>query len=203
VDNFSARNTVANPWLYRAVISAYGQSVNLFANRRAIMSESEGIARKVINVKGVEAAIWDEATTAADNRKESYGVYLSRALRTQLAVDRGAVKLPDEPVKPPMTTDQLTARITAQAALFTAMAAAKQAKVRVPRLSDLGLARMGTARALAAEQPALIEAAEVSGGKTSAKSGKESAGLGTIRNEKPSGGIDRYDVAHILQGTEQ
>jgi hypothetical protein len=120
-------------------------------------------SKTVVNVKGVRQQAWDAARRSAIQANDTMGEWLSEAIDCRIARDSGSVKVDN----PPMTHDQITARMTALAALQQSAAVAKQTRVRNPALkaamTSLESAIMQTA------QPR----ARLISGKFGADSGKE------------------------------
>jgi hypothetical protein len=154
-------------------------------------TEPEASRTKTVNVKGVDADLWDGLKDVKEARQEGLGAYLSGSIRIRQAVDRGALKV-EGSTGSDLTEDQVTERMFAVAALIQALAAAKQAGIRPGNYKDVAWARRGIKNALHAGLPPL----PAIGGPSS------KAGMGLIPTAQP-GGIDRYDVAEILQGTDQ
>jgi hypothetical protein len=86
-----------------------------------------GPATTVINVKGVRLESWEKARRGWGQAGGSMGAWLSDAIDLRAAYEEGRVKPPGNP---PMTAEQITARIHAVAALQQSAAAMKQAQLR-------------------------------------------------------------------------
>lgn len=136
------------------------------------MSDDD-IEKVVINVKGVPKPSWDAARRSAIQANDPMGLWIGEAIDCRIARDSGSVK----PANPPMTPDQITARMNAVAAMQQGAAAMKVARMRDTGRTQLRVALASLEQAIVhAEAPPM----RLIAGKDSANSGK--AGAVTIHD---------------------
>lgn len=106
--------------------------------------------KTIINVKGVPKRAWGAARRSAMQANDPMGAWLGEAIDCRIARDSGSVKS----ANPPMTPDQITARMSAVAALQQSAAALKLARVRSPGSAVLKVAGASLEQAIIqAESP--------------------------------------------------
>lgn len=111
---------------------------------------SDDAETTTINVKGMPKMKWEAARRSAIQANDQMGTWLGEAIDCRIARDSGSVK----PANQPMTPEQLTARITAVAALQQSSAALKLARVRAPGSNMLRVALASLEQAIVhAEAP--------------------------------------------------
>ena len=138
-----------------------------------------------INVKAVDFEAWDKARNSANKQGETMGIWLSRALITQVNLEAGPREFPPDSsanpgrksANPPLTPEQLTDRMNATAAMMQGLAAIKAATGKATGLRTV-------ARALAAFEQRQIEAEGVPPARLVGKAiGKEYPPSLVIQNE--------------------
>jgi len=115
--------------------------------------------KTIINVKGVPKTAWEAARRYAAQSGDSMGTWLAGAINCRIDYEEGRVKPPanngHDDGNPPLTEDQLSARMLALAAMQHSAAAMKQAGGRAigsrtiaRRFADIDDDRLGRSRTI-------------------------------------------------------